>query len=83
MSQLTCKDNDGNEVIYGLDPAYGWFYQTYDKQGNLLEDLDTLIMGLTKGQLVDRLEKTDAPERVKLYIGMDLDPIYAGEGGIE
>ena len=82
MSRFTAthKEN-GNLVAYGLDHACGWFYQEWSQDANEDEadrpvvDIDSQIIGgLNRSGLVERLVKTDAPERHLRRIALDLDP---------
>ena len=76
MSRFSAQviDKPEHSVLYGLDHVLGWWYQEYDGDDECIIDKDTMTNRLTKGQLVELLEKTDAPKKHLQRIAMDLDP---------
>ena len=66
----------GNAVMYGLDRMYGWFYTEFDKKNDkTVVELDSYVSGgLSRGKLIELLEKTNAPYEHKMRIALDLDP---------
>ena len=75
MSRLTATKTADQKitVVYGLDHVLGWFYEEH-KDDEKIVDLDGLFTGLGKGQLVELLEKTDAPKACVAKVALDLDP---------
>lgn len=75
MSRYTTTHYNGNEVAYGLDHAFGWFYQEFgDDRETLVKDLDSLTTDLRGYQLTELLEKTNAPADHIRNPSLDLDP---------
>lgn len=74
MSRFRAMKEDGTEVAYGLDHVLGWFYQEFDGEGDCTVDLDSRFTGLGRGELVHRLQQTNAhPGRISA-IAADIDP---------
>ena len=67
-------DNPENTVSYGLDHVTGWFYTEFNSDDEPVVELDSMFTGLSKGKLLELLEKTDAPAKHLKRIALDLDP---------
>ncbi len=70
MSRVTCRHENGNEVVYGCDPHFGWFYQEFDGVGPPVVDRDFL----SNGALLEALQRTNCGDAARQWIAMDLDP---------
>ena len=73
-SRYVCDGKKGEEVVFGLDHAFGWFFQLWDNEDEPSIDVDRL----SNGKLIQLLEKHGKPS-AKLnsaieYIAMDRDP---------
>ncbi|NCN51916.1 hypothetical protein GW931_02800 [archaeon] len=70
MSRFNAIDNDGNDIAYGIDIAFGRFYTKYDKNHEIIVDKNNL----SRIQLMTLLRTSNAPEIHIYNIAADLHP---------
>ena len=77
MSRFTKQLEDGKEVAYGFDHAFGYFLdvfdgETEDGEDNIIVQESSFATRLTNGRMVELMMEYDLPEDHIHMVAMDL-----------